>query len=67
VSQFLQLNHENLNPFYGLVVEPPNLSELIYYGKHGSLQDVLDDANMDLTIEFMISFAQDVAKVTYLF
>ncbi|XP_023932730.1 atrial natriuretic peptide receptor 1 [Lingula anatina] len=56
------LQHENLNPFIGACVEPPNPCILTQYCTKGSLQDVIENDDIKLDFMFKMSFATDLAK-----
>ncbi len=58
-----ELSHENVNQFVGACVDAPNICVLMLYASKGSLQDVLQNENINLSMDFKISFAADVAKV----
>ena len=59
-----ELSHENVNPFVGACVDAPNVCILMLYANKGSLQDVLQNDNMNLSWDFKISFATDIVKVS---
>ena len=65
--QMLELKCEFLNRYIGLCAEPPNVCHLSQYAKHGSLHDVLFDKELELTIDFKMSLASDIAQVKYNF
>ena len=64
LKQVRELSHENLNPFVGASVEAPNVYILMLYANKGSLQDALQNDHINLSWDFKISFATDIAKVT---
>lgn len=49
--QLKELNHENVNPFVGACVDPPDPCILTNYCSRGSLQVIFDLALMTLTLE----------------
>ena len=64
LKQVRELSHENVNPFVGASVEAPNVYILMLYANKGSLQDALQNDHINLSWDFKISFATDIAKVT---
>ena len=65
LKQVRELSHENVNPFVGASVEAPNVYILMLYANKGSLQDALQNDHINLSWDFKISFATDIAKVTW--
>ena len=63
LKQVRELSHENVNPFVGASVEAPNIYILMLYANKGSLQDALQNDLINLSWDFKISFATDIAKV----
>ncbi len=55
------LAHDNINPFIGICTEAPNVCYLMLYASRGSLQDIIADENMSLSMDFKISFILDIA------
>lgn len=62
----INIKHENLNVFVGVCLDEPNVCMLTLYAKHGSLHNVLMDDDMELPLEFKLSFALDISKVNIL-
>eukprot|EP01135_Chromosphaera_perkinsii_P004022 Nk52_evm35s266 gene=Nk52_evmTU35s266 len=56
------IQHENVNTFLGVVVEPPNCSLLWEYANKGSLRDVIEASDIlhDWTLKY--SIAQDIGR-----
>ena len=65
LKQVRELSHENVNPFVGASVEASNVYILMLYANKGSLQDALQNDHINLSWDFKISFATDIAKVTW--
>lgn len=63
--QMRSIKHENVNGFIGVCIDAPNVCYLTFYCKNGSIQDIVQDEDFDLGTEFKISFAMDIAQVTY--
>ncbi|ELU04879.1 hypothetical protein CAPTEDRAFT_138341, partial [Capitella teleta] len=55
-----EINHENLNPFIGACVEPPNICILTKYCTKGSLQDILLNDEIKIDLNFKNSFVSDI-------
>ena len=56
------IHHENINQFLGICFEITNASILMEYAVRGSLQDVLLDDRIKLTMDFKLSIAADIAS-----
>ncbi len=56
------LKHENLNRFVGLCTESPNACILTMYATRGSLQDILNEESIKLTVDFKLSLVTDIAN-----
>ena len=63
IKQVRELSHENVNGFVGACVDAPNVCVLMLYASKGSLQDALQNDHINLSWDFKISFATDIAKV----
>ncbi|XP_069611163.1 guanylate cyclase 2G-like [Ranitomeya imitator] len=57
-----ELKHENLNTFFGVCIEPPNVCVVTQYCKKGSLKDVLHNTDIELDWVFKLSFAHDIVN-----
>ncbi|KAM4034315.1 guanylate cyclase 2G-like [Anomaloglossus baeobatrachus] len=57
-----ELKHENLNTFFGVCIEPPNVCVVTQYCKKGSLKDVLHHSDVELDWVFKLSFAHDIVN-----
>ncbi|KAL5007791.1 hypothetical protein ScPMuIL_016597 [Solemya velum] len=62
LSSMRQLNHNNVNPFVGACVDPPNVCALFAYCERGSLQDILENDNIKLDWMFQSSFIFDIVN-----
>ncbi|KAG8182191.1 hypothetical protein JTE90_017142 [Oedothorax gibbosus] len=60
--QIREMRHENINPFIGACVDPPNICVLTLYCVRGSLQDVLSNADLHLDMMFTASLVMDLIK-----
>ncbi|XP_077635655.1 guanylate cyclase 2G-like [Crocuta crocuta] len=56
-----ELRHENIVPFFGICIEPPNICIVTQYCKKGSLKDVLRNSD-EMEWIFRLSFAYDIVK-----
>ncbi|XP_031575273.1 speract receptor-like isoform X2 [Actinia tenebrosa] len=54
--------HENLTPFLGACVDPPNICILELYCPKGSLQDILENEDVKLDSMFISSLLNDIVK-----
>lgn len=59
------LNNPNVNPFIGVVSNGPDLHLIWTYCTKGSLQDVLQNDDIECDWMFRLSFANDIAKGLY--
>lgn len=57
-----ELQHENLNPFIGVSLEPGDSYILMKYCSKGSLQDVLENDDIKLDNMFKMSFLMDLGR-----
>ncbi|XP_033732964.1 atrial natriuretic peptide receptor 1-like [Pecten maximus] len=62
INQMRSLKNANVNPLIGVSVEPEKIFLVTEYCSKGSLQDVLQNDNINLDRIFKISFASDIAK-----
>ncbi|OWF50256.1 Atrial natriuretic peptide receptor 2 [Mizuhopecten yessoensis] len=53
------MTHDNVNPFIGACVDPPNVCVLFQYSSKGSLQDVLQNDDIKLDWTFKLSLISD--------
>ncbi|GFY56732.1 guanylate cyclase 32E, partial [Trichonephila inaurata madagascariensis] len=61
------LRHDNLNPFVGACVEPPNIIIITEYCSRGSLRDILENEDVKLDNMFNASIIGDIVRgMTYL-
>ncbi|GBM93806.1 Receptor-type guanylate cyclase Gyc76C [Araneus ventricosus] len=61
------LRHDNLNPFTGACVDPPNICIVTEYCAKGSLKDVLENEDVKLDNMFNASIIGDIVRgMTYL-
>ena len=58
-----ELNNDNINPFCGATVDPPNICLVTKYCSKGSLQDVVHNEDIKLDLSFKISLLVDLIKV----
>merc|ERR1719320_501087 len=56
----MDLHHDNLVRFYGVCMEQPTL--VTEYCPRGSLQDILEEEEMDLDWNFKYSLINDIVK-----
>ncbi|XP_006831546.1 PREDICTED: guanylate cyclase 2G-like [Chrysochloris asiatica] len=56
------LRHDNIVPFFGVCMEPPNICIVTQYCKKGSLKDVLGNSGIEMDWIFKLSFAYDIAN-----
>ncbi|CAL1527410.1 unnamed protein product, partial [Lymnaea stagnalis] len=62
-----ELRHDNVNPFIGACVEPPHIYIVSNYCSKGSLQDILENEDIQLDSMFIASLVLDIIKgMTYL-
>ncbi|KAF8786944.1 Guanylate cyclase 32E like protein [Argiope bruennichi] len=60
--QIREMRHENINPFIGACVDPPNICILTLFCARGSLQDVLKNTDIHLDMMFIASLVMDLVK-----
>ncbi|XP_064612574.1 atrial natriuretic peptide receptor 1-like [Liolophura sinensis] len=60
LSVMCQLKHDNVNPFIGACVDPKNPCTLTMYCEKGSLQDILENDNIQLDSIFKESLIFDL-------
>ncbi|XP_055935780.1 guanylate cyclase 32E-like [Argiope bruennichi] len=60
--QIREMRHENINPFIGACVDPPNICILTLFSTRGSLQDVLKNTDLHLDTMFIASLVADLVK-----
>jgi len=56
------LNHPNINPFWGVTIVSPDICFLHDYCKKGSLSDIMSKENVQLDWDFKHSFINDIAS-----
>ncbi|XP_064634469.1 atrial natriuretic peptide receptor 1-like [Lineus longissimus] len=56
------LGHENMNPFIGACVDPPNFAVLFAYCAKGSLVDIIENDDIKLDLLFKRSLIQDLSN-----
>ncbi|CAL1291491.1 unnamed protein product [Larinioides sclopetarius] len=56
------LRHDNLNPFIGACVDPPNICIVTEYCAKGSLKDVLENEDVKLDNMFNASIIGDIVR-----
>ena len=61
--QMKDLHHDHLVRFIGACVDPPNCCLLTEYCPRGSLQDILEDEDIQLEWNFRYSLIHDIVKV----
>ena len=57
------LNHENINSFVGLAQDTIGVIVLWAHCPKGSLYEILRNDDIKLDVNFVLSFADDIAKV----
>ncbi|XP_077527361.1 guanylyl cyclase at 32E [Haemaphysalis longicornis] len=60
--QVREMRHENVTPFIGACVDPPNICVLTLFCARGSLEDVLKNEDLDLDSMFVSSLVADLIK-----
>ncbi|CAD5124699.1 DgyrCDS12962 [Dimorphilus gyrociliatus] len=60
LKEMKEMNHENVNPFIGLSLEPPKAHILWMYCSRGSLQDILENDDLTLDSSFKRSLIKDL-------
>ncbi|XP_054710092.1 guanylate cyclase 32E-like [Uloborus diversus] len=60
--QIREMRHENINPFIGACVDPPNVCILTLFCARGSLEDVLKNGDLHLDTMFIASLVADLVK-----
>ncbi|KAK8766858.1 guanylate cyclase 32E-like [Amblyomma americanum] len=60
--QVREMRHENITPFIGACVDPPNICILTLFCARGSLEDVLKNEDLDLDSMFVSSLVADLIK-----
>ncbi|GFQ82470.1 guanylate cyclase 32E [Trichonephila clavata] len=56
------LRHDNLNPFIGACVDPPNICIVTEYCAKGSLKDILENEDVKLDNMFIASLIGDIVR-----
>lgn len=62
LKEIKDVSHDNLNAFIAVCFDTPNACILMSYATRGSLQDVLLDDSVNLSWDFKISLATDLAN-----
>ncbi|XP_035209039.1 guanylate cyclase 32E-like [Stegodyphus dumicola] len=62
ISFIREMRHENINPFIGACVDPPNICILSLFCSRGSLQDILNNPDLHLDTMFIASLVADLVK-----
>ncbi|XP_067672620.1 speract receptor-like isoform X2 [Haliotis asinina] len=57
-----ELRHDNLNPFIGACIDSPHILVITAYCARGSLQDILENDDMQLDSMFIASLVFDVVR-----
>ncbi|KAH9502488.1 Guanylate cyclase 32E [Bulinus truncatus] len=65
VEPVRELRHDNVNPFIGACVEPPNIYIITGYCSKGSLQDILENEDILLDFMFIASLVFDIIKTDF--
>ncbi|XP_028968121.1 guanylate cyclase 32E [Galendromus occidentalis] len=60
--QMREMRHENINPFIGACVDPPNICIFTMHCARGSLEDVLRNEDLTLDGMFISSLVADLLK-----
>lgn len=61
------LQHDHLVRFIGACIDPPHCCLLTEYCSRGSLQDILENEELNLDWAFRYSLMQDIVKVSIIF
>ncbi|XP_014672058.1 PREDICTED: resact receptor-like [Priapulus caudatus] len=56
------LLHENVNPFIGACIEPPNIAIIWQYCHKGSIVDIIENDDVKLDNSFKLSMIADIAR-----
>lgn len=62
--QIRDLRHDNVNPFIGACVDAPNILVVTAYCAKGSLQDILENDDIQLDDMFRASLVVDILRVS---
>ncbi|XP_076096196.1 retinal guanylyl cyclase 2-like isoform X2 [Mytilus galloprovincialis] len=57
-----EIRHENVNPMYGILIDPTCYAVVSEYCNRGSLQDVIKSANIKLDWDFKVSLLTDLVR-----
>ncbi|KAM9618009.1 LOW QUALITY PROTEIN: guanylate cyclase 2G-like [Trichechus inunguis] len=60
--QMCELRQDNIVPFFGICMDPPNICIATQYCRKGSLKDVLRNSDIEMDWIFKMSFAYDIAN-----
>ena len=58
-----ELRHDNINPFIGACIDSPSILIITAYCTKGSLQDILENDDLQLDSMFISSLVQDIVRV----
>ncbi len=61
-----EMSHENVNAFVGACVDPPHICVVSQYCPKGSLQDILENDDINLDWMFKSSLISDLCNVSIL-
>ena len=62
LNMMRNIHHENINPFIGLCLNQTYPCYLMAYCSRGSLNDVLLNGSVDLTLDFKLCLLTDIAR-----
>ena len=62
LSKLVSLSHENILQFVGVILDSPVKCVLTNVAPRGSLYSLIENGEMELTLDFKVSFLLDVAK-----
>ncbi len=61
LNKIRELAHDNVNRFIGICTEIPHVCYLMAYASRGSLQDIIANDDINLSMDFKVSFILDIA------
>lgn len=62
VKKLREVKHDNLNMFVGACTDAPNIAIFWEYASKGSVQDIIKNTAINLSWDFKLSIANDIAQ-----